>query len=335
MQHPPYGHLLDQDGHTDSDGRAFAAVLGRHQRRKQARMWTLALACLVLVCTSAVGLGLSWSSTGRSPRLSANSASSGSALRQRQSAAPGLRFIYSRIAELVPSAVYSTTGGAIPANSETPPYASSAICTFFGCGRRVLSQTKVIERSVDGVLIQAFLVYFGNRFRLGGAQPQTSHGAPATGSTQRSGRLPASTKSGMALPLCIGRGELVISVTVGHLLLGEVRIPVTSGAREPMRALAEGLLNPVRGHPVLIAAAHVGPSVRSVSARFANGSTDRSVPSHGWVVLVGRPANANQAVHDGVQVVALSGTGLVVERAAIPGPGEIGIAAAACHLIAP
>ncbi len=329
MPQPPLHHLLDTEAGPEQGGHALAAVVRRHRRRRAARLRATALSAVVALGGTALGLGLSQSSTGPPIKIAgpnvpsdhgpANSASAPT-FSVGSGAPPGLKF--------VPGAAFGTApavGGVENAGESTttttyhaPDYAT--VCSMVACDSpsEISGEVQVVDRTVDDVHIQALLVTFSVVQRIGVEQPLSS------GTSHSAAELP------VALPACERRAELVVRVTVAGQVLGQVAVPKTVGVHEPFEALAEGVVRPAGSLPVLVAVAEVSSRVAKVAAHFVTGGFDSSAPSDGWVVLIGRAPNSSEASRDGVTLLATSRNGSALEVAAIPQPGLVGIAVAAC-----
>ncbi|MHB1986936.1 MAG: hypothetical protein ACYCSF_02965 [Acidimicrobiales bacterium] len=311
MGDAPLHHLLDTDTGPEQHRQALGAVVARHRRRRAARLKT-ATVCLILVVGSAgLGLGLSQSSTGRAVVRSAARATTGAALQ--------LKFVHGAVA--VP--ISAASGGFSSALTATAPTRTTnevaAVCRLFGCGATGISKIdRIAGRTAQGASISSYVVTL-SAVGSGGERRAASSAATTSHPVLPQDLLP-----------CEAKTELVVRVSVGGTPQSQVTVPMTLGVGEPFEALAEALVLPAGGRPVLIAVAQVAPSVRRVTASFEVGTFDSTKTSHDWAVLVGRAADGSLAAHDSVDLVARSATNAVLERVNIPAPGLVGVAAASC-----
>jgi len=324
MQQPPLHHLLDSDDGGDQGtrgGEALSAVVSLHRRRRAARMRAVSLSVVVALGGTALGLGLSRSSTPTAGSVSAAGAgNTGARTPVTHPSGAGLKFVHGGS----PSGLSGAQGqafGTATSMSVAATGTASAVCTIFGCGTGGIGHVSLIAgRTVGDVHVVAYLVTFAAVNHVGVDQPQS-------GNLHASAMVPRPLS---AFPACERRSELLVRISVHGTYGAEFVVPVTVGLSEPFQALAEALVRTPVGQPFLVAAAEVAPSVARVDGRFGSGASDAVQPSRGWVVLVGKAASGQTTTRNGVALTAFSRAGSVLERAQIPSPGLIGIPVNAC-----
>ncbi len=330
MEQPPLRHLLDEDSRPELGGRALSSVVRRHRRRRVARFRVAALSAVVVLGGTALGLGLSQSSTGRLKSATAGPKvttplplnSNGGAVVPAPSRAPsGLKFESGAAFAQAGAAIYSPAEGTSPtsivSDSVDNSFCLLSDCTYYGVFGPVARGTS------EGVSVEAYLV----------SAAASSHGTNSSNAADAAAlglpNLPA------ALPSCERQTELLVRVSVDGKVLGQLAAPETIGVHEPFEALSEGVLRPARGPVVLVATAQLSSRVAKVTADFGHSASVSSTPSHGWVVLIGFASRSARSSSEGVTLVATSASGSVLESAHIPEPGLVGVALPACPAAKP
>ena len=333
MEQAPLRHLLDGDSGPELGGRALSSVVRRRRRRRAARFSATALTAVIALGGTALGLGISQSSTGRlksalpGPELpsklqGANNSAAGALVPAPFKAPSGLKFesgaTFAPAGAAISGSSAAVTSTSIVSNAVDNALCLLSDCTYYGGFGPVAHQT------VEDVSVEAYLVSVAPTSLHGDALSATGNREPAA-----LPNLPA------ALPSCERLTELLVRVTVNGKILGQFAAPETVGVTEPFEALSEAVLRPTGSEAVLVATALLSSRVASVSADFPNSASSSATPSHGWVVFVGLAPSSSPASSEGVTLEARSTGGSVLERAHIPEPGLIGVALPACPAAKP
>jgi len=199
-----------------------------------------------------------------------------------------------------------------------------AVCTRMGCGPfyPAESLTRLFERTVDGVTIEAQLGQYG--LPAGKSPPEmpfsgtAGTGRGGSGSATQAARASASRPVRVALP-CLSPTELIVTVRRGGSG-ATLAVPGAASSR-PFSVLASAEVD-LDGREVVVAVTHTSVAARRVVAEFPGGGQDAMAPVDGWSVLLHRPDNPQAAGAAGaVTLEAASAPGSTLEEVKLPATG--------------
>lgn len=136
------------------------------------------------------------------------------------------------------------------------------------------------------------------------------------------------------LSTCARHRELVVRVAVGGRTIGLVVAP-ESPSTSTFRSVSVASVAVAHGRPIVVAIAGVSGAVKTVTARFSDGSKASARPRRRWVVLIDRPASSKAAISDGVTFVALDDAHGTLASTRVAYPGIVGIGANGRCLLQP
>jgi hypothetical protein len=306
---PKLSGLLDspEDGTREALGR----VLARHRQLRARRLRVVATSG-VLLLGAGLGVGLSQAggpSPGRHLAAGVNQpAAPARAGSQSLTRVKMAHFSYKPLKTLgASSGVFSAV---VPSQ---PAVNSTSVCSVYACGAPLSPLHPLSVRRLGRLTITAFVV-----------SP-----SDVVGNRQEGVTTPLTMPPGRRL--CDNERALSIIVRQGGRWLGTAVVPINVGpVTGPIGQLSESAFSSPGKSTVLVATARVSKKVASVRAILGGGPVLKTRADEGFVFLarVVSPADAKR----GVQMTALSGSGVALERASVPSPSLIGMPVGACPM---
>ncbi len=364
MDGPDLSHLLD-DPRPEKPSREVLDGIVLRRRRIQARRARAAavLGLVVALAGAGVGVGLSRQGGGtvsalskhpsQLPTMSNRISASAPSPASRGSAPPGLGWVETG------SGVTPSVNVVSPATAKASPGSASSgqlrvmstsagpaqsLCSVWNCSlyspygsTSAARLRRLFTRTSDGITVRAFTaVWVPAPLELvpissgSGSTPVTATGTGTANSvpTPSAGALPES---------CAITRALVVEVSDAGAV-GVVTVPLGPAVARPMDVLADQVVGVAERSPIAVVVAHTTGQTRVVRADFAGGGKDVVAVVDKWAVLVhksaaekaGRTGSQGSATSGRATVYALSGTGVVLEQADLPGAGALAMAVGEC-----
>lgn len=304
MDRPPLEHLLGQGSASDPYPEALARVVVRGRRRRSTRLRVLA-SCGSLTLAVALGLGLG---LGSGPPL--NSAARGT---------PRLKLFRGAVATPAPADGSASSPTSSAAFSAAEP-ANDDLCSVAGCSGGVPRLRQLFVRMVRHVEVAAYLVSSSSSNPSGRYQPLQAGGKVSEP------LLP------LGLPLCERAEELLVQISSGGHLAGQVAVPVVpAGVSGALKEVAESVVTPAGTgqRRILLATAQVSRAVALVTARFEGAEAESTRPRGGFAVLVAWRRTTSERT--GVHLIARSSSGRLLGRSEVPRPSLVGLPSLSCR----